>query len=203
MAPMSSIKPQAGPPDAAAGLAAAHRRQLLDLAWSSIRQGLANGRPVRVDPAEYPDALRRAAACFVTLHRRGALRGCIGHLSAVQPLAADVAENAFAAAFRDPRFPPLEADELEGLTLDISVLGTPEPMQFRDEPDLLAQLRPGRDGLILEDGAARATFLPAVWESLPEPRRFFEELKRKAGLPRGYWSRNLTVSRYRTESFGD
>lgn len=178
------------------------RRCLLDLAWSSIRRGLADGAPIQVDPEDYPQALRASGACFVTLHRLGSLRGCIGHLAACQPLVLDVAENAFAAAFRDPRFAPLQPGELEGLTIDISVLTAPEPLRFRDEADLIAQIRPGLDGLILEDGSARGTFLPAVWESLPEPRRFLAELKRKAGLPISHWSGRLKVSRYRTDTFG-
>jgi len=179
------------------------RRLLLEVAWESIRHGLAVGAPWRTDLAAYPPALRAEGAAFVTLHHRGALRGCIGHLEAVQPLVLDVADNAFAAAFRDPRFPRLEPSELEGLRLDCSVLTPPEPMTFLDEDDLLRQLRPGIDGLILEDGRSRGTFLPAVWESLPEPRDFLLALKQKASLPPNYWSRTLRIARYRTESFGD
>jgi uncharacterized protein len=178
------------------------REYLLDLAWGSVRHGLDRGTPLAVDPADYPEPLRVPGAAFVTLHRRGALRGCIGHLEACQPLVRDVADNAFAAAFRDPRFPPLQVRELDGLTLDISVLTAPQPMRFRDQADLIAQLRPGIDGLILEDGWAKGTFLPAVWDSLPQPDRFLAELKRKAGLPGEYWSPTLKVSRYRTECFG-
>lgn len=178
------------------------RRRLLDLAWGSIRKGLAAGAPSRPDPMDFAGRLREPGAAFVTLHRAGALRGCIGHLEASQPLVIDVADNAFAAAFRDPRFDPLAEWELDGLDLDISVLTPPEPMQFRDEPDLLRQLRPATDGLILEDRGRRGTFLPAVWQSLPEPELFLAELKRKAGLPATYWSPTIKVSRYRTETFG-
>ncbi|WP_295587378.1 AmmeMemoRadiSam system protein A [uncultured Lamprocystis sp.] len=180
----------------------AARRLLLEVAWESIRHGLAVGAPLQPNPAAYPDVLRAPRAAFVTLHHHGALRGCIGHLEASQPLVLDVADNAFAAAFRDPRFGRLEPWELQNLELDCSVLTPAEPMVFEDEPDLLRQLRPGIDGLILEDGWARGTFLPAVWESLPEPRQFLNELKRKAGLPAHHWSKTLKVSRYRTESFG-
>jgi len=178
------------------------RRLLLEVAWESIRHGLAVGAPLQPNPAAYPDVLRAPRAAFVTLHHHGALRGCIGHLEASQPLVLDVADNAFAAAFRDPRFGRLEPWELQDLELDCSVLTPAEPMVFQDEPDLLGQLRPGIDGLILEDGWARGTFLPAVWESLPEPRQFLNELKRKAGLPANHWSKTLQVSRYQTESFG-
>ncbi len=180
----------------------AARRLLLEVAWESIRHGLAVGAPLQPNPAAYPDVLRAPRAAFVTLHHHGALRGCIGHLEASQALVLDVADNAFAAAFRDPRFGRLEPWELQDLELDCSVLTPAEPMVFEDEPDLLRQLRPAVDGLILEDGWARGTFLPAVWESLPEPRQFLNELKRKAGLPAHHWSKTLKVSRYRTESFG-
>ena len=177
------------------------RRLLIEVAWASIRNGLAVGAPLRPDPDDYPAALQARRAAFVTLHHLGALRGCIGHLAAIQPLVLDVAENAFAAAFRDPRFEPLEPWELDGLELDCSVLTPAEPMVFQDEQDLLRQLRPGIDGLILEDGRARGTFLPSVWDSLTTPRQFLSELKRKAGLPGHYWSATLKVSRYRTELF--
>lgn len=178
------------------------RRRLLDLAWDSIRHGLAEGSPSRPDVGGFRGRLQEPGAAFVTLHRLGALRGCVGHLEAIQPLVLDVADNAFAAAFRDPRFQPLAGPELEGLDLTISVLSAPVPVQFRDEPDLLRQLRPGEDGVILEDKGRRGTFLPAVWEGLPKPELFLAELKRKAGLPATYWSATLRVSRYRTETFG-
>jgi hypothetical protein len=177
------------------------RRVLLDLARSSISEGLARGIPLQVSVEDYPEALQALRASFVTLQSAGELRGCIGHLEPMQPLVADVAENAFAAAFRDPRFPPLRAPELAELHIHISVLGLAEPMQFDSEADLLRQLRPGVDGLILEDGWARGTFLPSVWESLPEPAAFLAHLKRKAGLPISYWSNQLRVYRYTTESF--
>jgi len=177
------------------------RRLLVDVAWGSIRHGLTSGTPSPVSPEDFPPRLREPGAAFVTLRNNGALRGCIGHLEAIRPLVVDVADNAFAAAFRDPRFDPLEERELADLELDVSVLTPPEPLRFKDEDDLLSQLRPGVDGLILTDRGARGTFLPAVWDTLPEPHRFLDELKRKAGLPRDYWSDTLEVSRYRTESF--
>ena len=142
-------------------------------------------------------------ATFVTLNKFGELRGCIGHLEAIQPLIADVAENAFNAAFRDPRFQPVTASEFGDLEVHISVLSPPEPMVFTSEADLLRQIRPGIDGLILEDGAYRGTFLPSVWEQLPDPAQFLAHLKMKAGLPPNYWSDTLKVSRYTTESFSE
>lgn len=188
---------------AAQTLGPAERRALLDLARASIRHGLAEHRPLAIEPLDYPPALREPRAVFVTLNREGQLRGCIGHLQACQPLAQDVAENAYAAAFRDPRFPPLGADELADLEVHISVLSPPEPLAVASQAELLARVRPGVDGLILEDDGHRGTFLPAVWESLPRPADFLRHLKVKAGLPPDYWSDALRVSRYTAEAFGD
>jgi AmmeMemoRadiSam system protein A len=176
--------------------------RLLQLARDSIQHGLERGRPWSVDLTRCPPALQEPGACFVTLERDNQLRGCIGHLQAIQALARDVADNAFAAAFQDPRFAPLGADELPRLELHISVLGKPQPLVFGSETELIAQLRPGEDGLILQDGPHRGTFLPSVWEQLPEPGQFWRQLKRKAGLPPDYWSNSLQVQRYATLSFG-
>lgn len=178
-----------------------YRTQLLLVARESIEHGLQLDRPLRVQPEAYPTTLRKQRASFVTLHRHQELRGCIGHLEACLPLVVDVAENAFAAAFRDPRFPPLTSRELQDLEIHISVLTPAVPMCFTSEADLLRQLRPGLDGLILEDGHHRGTFLPSVWESLPEAEHFLSHLKLKAGLRPGYWSSSLKVKRYTTESF--
>lgn len=156
-----------------------------------------------VTPSEYHRDLKAVRASFVTLQMHGRLRGCIGHLEAVQPLVVDVAENAFAAAFRDPRFAPLDRGEWPEVDIHLSILTVPEPMQFRDESDLLRQIRPGEDGLILQDGPNRGTFLPSVWESLPDPVEFFVHLKHKAGLAANHWSDRVEVYRYQTESFGE
>ncbi|HKJ77676.1 MAG TPA: AmmeMemoRadiSam system protein A [Gammaproteobacteria bacterium] len=177
------------------------RNILLSVAEDSIRHGLEQGRPLPVTAADYPEALRPQRATFVTLERSGELRGCIGSLEAVRPLVEDVAHNAFAAAFSDPRFPPLATSERADLEVSISVLSPPEPMAFESEADLVRQLRPGVDGLILEEKGRRGTFLPAVWSSLPQPHRFFEQLKLKAGLPPDYWSPTVQAARYTTESF--
>lgn len=179
------------------------RHTLLDLARRSIEHGLREGRAIRIDPSHYSGVLAEQRAAFVTLKSEGALRGCIGHLEAVQPLVLDVAENAFAAAFRDPRFPPLADAELADLGIDISVLSPAQRLTFASEEELLAIVEPGRDGLILEDGTARGTFLPSVWESLPDPREFLRHLKQKAGLRPDYWSDSVRISRYRTESFSE
>ena len=174
---------------------------LIDTAWRSIRHGLEHGRPLRVPDELRSGRLGEPGASFVTLHADGRLRGCIGSLEAHRPLIDDVADNAFSAAFRDPRFDPLEARELDRLSLEISVLTKPEPLDARSEQDLLRRIEPGRDGLILQDGGHRGTFLPSVWESLPDPALFVRELKRKAGLRPDHWSDRLRVWRYRTESF--
>ncbi len=184
-------------------LQAEQRRTLLAVARHSIALGLDEGRPLRVNPADYASELRAQRAAFVTLLEFGQLRGCIGHLEALQPLVKDVAENAFAAAFRDPRFPPVTARELERLRIEISVLTPAIPLTFSSEQELLALIEPGRDGIILEEDFARGTFLPSVWESLPNPVDFLRQLKRKAGLPGDHWSDRIRVSRYRTESFGE
>jgi len=178
------------------------RKLLLDTAWQSIQNGLANGKPLPVRAQAFEKPLSDPGASFVTLHKDGDLRGCIGSLEAYRPLINDVAENAFSAAFRDPRFPALQAKELEALTLDISVLSQPQAMTFDSEQDLLAQIQAGTDGLILQDKLHRGTFLPSVWESLPDRKLFLQHLKLKAGLPADHWSSEIQVWRYTTESFG-
>jgi len=141
-------------------------------------------------------ALTQPAATFVTLKHSGELRGCIGSLKPLRPLRVDVRANALAAAFRDPRFPPLAAFEFEATSVEVSLLSTDERIDALDEEDLIARLRPGVDGLIFEYDHYRATFLPQVWDALPEPRGFLAALKRKAGLPEDFWSPHVNVSRY-------
>ena len=141
-------------------------------------------------------SLQDLGVTFVTLTQDGQLRGCIGSLEAHRTLADDVAENAVAAAFRDPRFPPLTSDELDRTRVEVSLLEPAQPFVFADEDDALARLRPGRDGLILTHGLRRATFLPQVWETLPNARQFLAQLKLKAGLPADFWDKKITLSRY-------
>lgn len=179
------------------------RRTLLDIAARSVVHGLEHGTPLPVEADAYPEPLRAPGASFVTLRIGGELRGCIGSLESCRPLVADVADNAFAAAFRDPRFEPLRADEVPDVDFHISVLGPAEPLSFTDEADLIRRLRPGIDGLILRAGRQQGTFLPSVWDSLPQPQDFLRQLKRKAGLPEDYWSDGIQVWRYETESFPD
>ena len=152
------------------------------------------GRPeARVRPHA---ALDRPGATFVTLTQDGELRGCIGSLEAHRLLAIDVRRNALAAAFNDPRFAPLAAGELDVTTVEVSLLSPASRFAVADEEDLLARLEPGVDGIVLELGRRRATFLPQVWESLPDPRDFIGALKRKAGMPANFWSPEMRVSRY-------
>jgi AmmeMemoRadiSam system protein A len=142
------------------------------------------------------EALARPGATCVTLIQEGELRGCIGSLEARRALGVDVRANAVAAAFRDPRFPPLAVREYATTEVEVSLLSAAVRIDFAGEDDLLAQLRPGVDGIVLESGYRRATFLPQVWESLPEPRDFLAALARKAGLPTDFRGQALTVSRY-------
>ena len=177
------------------------RRHLLGIAARSIRHGIEHGSACEVDLDLLPPALREPRATFVTLESDRRLRGCVGSLEATRALATDVAHNARAAASTDPRFPPVEKDELEGLSIKISVLSSPVPFHAGSEADLVDGLRPGIDGLIIEDDEGRATFLPSVWKSIPEPVRFVRELAGKAGWPAGHWSETVRVWRYTTEEF--
>jgi len=177
------------------------RLSLLQLALRSIESGLRSGAPEAVNSQDYSRELRDLRASFVTLKKNQSLRGCIGSLEAHSPLVEDVAFNAFAAAFRDPRFQKLGSEELDFVDIGISILTPGEALTFDSQQTLLDMLRPGQDGLILQDRNARSTFLPAVWESLPQPEVFLRQLKIKAGLPADYWSETLEAWRYTTESF--
>ncbi len=175
---------------------------LLEVARMSITHGFETGQEPTINTQDYSPALQQIACAFVTLHLNGTLRGCIGSLQATKPLVADVAEHAFAAAFRDPRFPPLSASEIDGLHLSISIIGAPQAMDVIDEKDLIRQLKIHEDGLILSlnndrgDILKQATFLPSVWEQLPDKTRFLQHLKQKAGLDAKFWSDHLRFQRY-------
>ena len=180
-------------------LAPPHKQQLLELAGDSIKKGLC-GETLDIRQTDYPEPLRVLRATFVTLHVDEKLRGCIGTIEARKPLVEDVVSNAHGAAFRDTRFPALTPTEFEQLDIHISILSPLEPVKFTSEDDLIAKLRPGIDGLMIEEGMHRGTFLPAVWESVPEPREFLNCLKVKAGLKADYWSNRIVVCRYSAES---
>lgn len=148
-----------------------------------------------------PDWMEAPGAVFVTLTQDGRLRGCMGSLEACRSLREDLEANACAAAFRDPRFPCLSVAELASTCVEVSILSKPQPMTFRSEAEAIAQLRPGVDGVLLEHGYHRGTFLPQVWEQLPDPVQFIRHLKVKAGLPPDFWSDDLRLSRYTVEKF--
>jgi AmmeMemoRadiSam system protein A len=166
--------------------------ELLAIARESIGETFGRGAPaVRTAPW-----LARAAASFVTLTRQGALRGCVGSVHAYRSLLVDVRENAKAAAFHDTRFRPLAAVELDLVRIEVSLLSPPEPLAAADEREALQRLRPHVDGVIFEAGRLRSTFLPQVWEQLPDPRDFLAHLKAKAGLPPDFWSEQVRLLRY-------
>lgn len=177
------------------------RKKLRALAHASIEHGLRHEQPVAVRLDEWPAALHQKRSSFVTLQQEGRLRGCVGALEPARALVADVAMNAFAAAFRDPRFGPVTALDYPDIELHVSVLSPIEPLEVRSEAELLRRLRPGVDGLIFEEGDRRGTFLPAVWRSLPSGGEFLAQLKAKAGLPPDYWSATVRAYRYTTEEF--
>ena len=146
--------------------------------------------------------LKEQGATFITLTINGQLRGCIGALEAYQPLVEDVREHAVAAAFEDPRFPPLREDELSRIQIEVSRLTRPVPLEYKDADDLLSRLRPHTDGVILKDGLRRATFLPQVWEKLPEPSEFLDNLCHKMGVAHHHWrTKRLDVFTYQVEEF--
>ncbi|WP_456473588.1 AmmeMemoRadiSam system protein A [Desulfolithobacter sp.] len=176
---------------------------LLRLARQTImeRLGLPVRDPVSADELRDP-ALQEKRGVFVTLNKHGMLRGCIGSLVGSEPIAAGVERNAINAAFHDPRFPPVTADETDELQIDISILSQPRELVYDDGRDLVRKLRPGVDGVIIQGEGASATFLPQVWEQLPAPELFLAHLCRKAGLPDNAWmSGTLTVLTYQVQHF--
>jgi len=165
---------------------------LLTLARNAIAERFGQAQ----SPADDCPELHKPGATFVTLTQHDNLRGCIGSLEAWRPLVQDIHENALAAAFRDPRFEPLRADELPITRVEVSLLTPAQPIFFTSEADALAQLRPEIDGVIFTAGQRRSTFLPQVWEQLPGPASFMAHLKQKAGLPANYWGSDIRLERY-------
>lgn len=183
-------------------LTAEERQILLTLAREAIREALSDAAAPELALEQLPPRLQAKGAAFVTLTLDGQLRGCIGSLQAHRPLAADVQRHAVDAAFDDPRFPPLMDSEFPTLRIEISVLSEPQPVAYTDPQDLLQKLRPGVDGVVLERGWNRATFLPQVWEQLPEPEQFLGHLCQKAGLPANAWRwPDIKISLYQVEKF--
>lgn len=173
------------------------------LARRSIEYGVVHGDLLPIHTDDLPRALAEPGATFTTLRLDGDLRGCCGTLEATHPLATAVTRSAFQAAFRDPRFDPVGEDEVSAIRLELSVLSPMEPMPVTDEADLLDRLSPGRDGLVIIADGRRATFLPKVWEMLPDPRLFLGALKQKCGLADDYWSERLEFQRYRTTLYAE
>lgn len=175
---------------------------LLRIARQALIDAAEGNPPAPLVPQEIPARLLAPAATFVTLTRRGALRGCIGALQARSPLAEDVREHARAAACEDYRFMPVGPDEVPEIEIEISILSDPTPLAFECPEDLLARLRPGVDGVILQLGLQRATFLPQVWEKVPDATTFLSMLCEKAGLPSAAWRRPETmIFTYQVECF--
>jgi AmmeMemoRadiSam system protein A len=178
------------------------RAALLRLARQAVELAAAGKPGPALRLRDLPDTLRAPHATFVTLTGRGDLRGCIGALQASLPLAEDVVVHARAAATEDFRFYPVRPDETPGIEIEISILSDPAPLEYGDADDLITRLRPGIDGVILSSGLHRATFLPQVWEKVPQPHQFLDLLCEKAGLPRRAWrTGHLDISTYQVESF--
>ena len=190
-------------PSSSTELSAPEREQLLRVARSALHHGLESTSSLQPALENAPPALRNRGAVFVTLTRQGKLRGCIGALEASEPLLWAVADSAHGAGFRDPRFPSLQADEIDSTRIEISVLSPMEPLPTSSRAELCGALQPEQDGLLLQEGKHRATFLPQVWEQLPDKNTFLDQLLIKAGLPVEHWSTDLQFFRYRTISFSE
>jgi uncharacterized protein len=184
-------------------LTAEERRVLLQLARQAIEAAVCGQNYLMPDLTLLPPRMVEKGNCFVTLTTRsGELRGCIGGLEAVQPLALDICEHAVAAALEDYRFNPICPEELPGLRIEISRLTAPEPIEYDDPAELPGLIHPPYDGVVLRDGLRRATFLPQVWEKLPDPRMFLSQLCLKMGVPGDLWCHKvLQVEIYHIEEF--
>ena len=173
-----------------------HGKILLQIARTAISRALHVPGTSAAEVEENMSWLSKPGATFVTLTQWGELRGCIGSLQACDPLIEDVSNNAVSAALYDPRFLPLAADELDTVNLEVSLLSELQSLGFTSEADALAQLRPDIDGIVFEYGPYRSTFLPQVWESLPQPQQFLARLKSKARLSENFWAEDVKLSRY-------
>jgi len=183
-------------------LSADERSLLLKLARQALEAGVRGELPPPLDLQSLPVAVRQPGAAFVTLTWRGELRGCVGALEPYQPLAEDVREHAIAAALQDYRFPPVQPTELADIKIEVSRLTVPQDLDYASPEELPTRLRPGVDGVTLMDGRMRATFLPQVWEKLPEAKTFLAHLCHKMGAPEDLWRRKkLRVQTYQVEEF--
>ncbi len=177
-----------------------HKQTLIDLARKSIQLSFDENNAPLLNFDAYPMELKSILATFVTIKIENRLRGCIGTLDAYRPLVEDIADNAYKAAFSDPRFEPIVASEYKKLEIHISILSPPQEITFDSEATLLTKIQPNVDGLIIQDSTHKGTFLPSVWEILPDPKDFLRHLKQKAGFNADYWSDRISVFKYRTQS---
>ena len=178
------------------------QRILLRLAREALERSVSGEKLAPLDETSLPPNLREKGSSFITLTVGGELRGCIGALEPYQSLAEDVREHAVAAALKDPRFLPVRKEELSDIQIEVSRLTRPVPLDYVDANDLLSKLRPHVDGVILRDGFRRATFLPQVWEKIPDPSEFLDNLCYKMGVKAGYWkNKHLEVLIYQVEEF--
>lgn len=176
------------------------KRYLLSVARESIKTFLEEGRILK--PTTDNPKLREYAGVFVTLEEYGQLRGCIGYIGAVQPLYLAVRDNAVNAAFNDPRFPPVTREELDDIEIEVSVLSKPELIEVSEPEEYLEKIRPGIDGLIIEYDNKSATYLPQVWEQIPDKVEFLGSLCNKAGLPSNTWrNKKVKIFKYQVEAF--
>ncbi len=181
----------------------ADMRRLVDVAHTAV-EGHLKSNPAAPEPlSACPEALRQVRGSFVTLKIQGRLRGCIGTLRAVQPLVEDVAKNAVGAAFHDPRFPPVMHTEAARMHFHISVLSPQSVLDFKSLDDLLDILQPGIHGLVLAHGNRRATYLPSVWDSFPDKRKFVQQLRAKAGIAANTPAQDLDAWAYTVQDFGE
>jgi len=182
----------------------AEKTFLLKLARNTIEFYFANHAKMEIDESEViSENLKRKRAAFVTLTQNGSLRGCIGSINPEMPLYEEIIDKAYAAAFRDLRFPALAKDELPKTKIDISILAVPEPLYYRDYQDLLAKIDSGKDGIVLKKNSFSATFLPSVWREINDKEEFLSSLCHKAGLPLDAWKQNAEILIYRTIEFSE
>ena len=177
---------------------------LLSLARQALETHVKTGKPIQIDDSQLDEEITKDGATFVTLHKHGQLRGCIGTLSAYQPIYQDVIEHAIAAGTQDFRFPSMQANELAQLHYEISILSNPEPLPYSSPDELLSKLQVGVHGVVISSGFQRATFLPQVWESLPDKEDFLNHLCRKMGASANAWRKNhYDVSVYQVQEFAE
>ncbi len=179
------------------------KAQLLQLAHEVVAHGALTGCKLQVEPGRFPDHLWKEAAAFITIRKQGSLRGCIGSIAAHQPLVLEVADKAYAAAFGDPRFLPVSMSETKDLSMQVSILSPLQELLCNSEDEALLKIRAGVDGLVLDLDGRRGTFLPSMWEQLPNKADFWGHLKIKAGLPMDFWVPEMRVYRFETECFAD